>query len=87
MTEITKLKKNNEKLHKMLEEERNKVKGYEELARIHNAYIAITLKKMGATSDNPIPIINDEIKEAMEHYEVRAVVGDDGSWKFYCDER
>jgi hypothetical protein len=60
--------------------------GYKELSQIQNAYIAVTLKRMGATEENPVPIINDEITEAMDKLEVRAVVGDNGEWKFYVEE-
>lgn len=80
------LKAQNARLIKMLEEERQKVSGYKELSHIQNAYIAIALNRMGATAENPVPIINTEVTEAMERYEVRAVIGEDGGFKFYCED-
>ena len=80
-----------EKLRKMLVDEREKVaryedgEGYEGVYRIQNAYIAVLLSKMGATEEKPVPIINDEITEAMDKLEVRALIGDGGGWKFYVE--
>lgn len=64
--------------------ERAKVKGYEELAQIHSAYIIILLKKLGATEDNMVTIKPAEIVEAMQKYEARAVPAE-GSFSLYCE--
>lgn len=82
-----------EKLRKMLADERDKVaryedgEGYEGVYRIQNAYIAVLLSKMGAKEENPVTILMEDITKAMEHYDVRAGVSEDGSWKFYVNEK
>ena len=64
--------------------EREKVAGYEQIAKMHSAYITILLKKLGATKDNMITITAGEVKEAMEHHEARAVLADNGC-SLYCE--
>ena len=66
------------------EAEMKKVKGYEEIARLHSAYITILLNKLGATQDNMVSVTAEEIKEAMQKYEARAVPSD-GSYSLYCE--
>ena len=75
----------NIKLRKMLAAEREKVKGYEQLAKVHSAYIDIFLKKLEATKGNAITIDAAEVKKALEHYETRATVNADGSYSLYCE--
>lgn len=82
--EITKLKKQNERLLKMVSEEREKVGGYEQIAKVHSAYISILLKRLGATKDNMITITGEEVTEAMQKYEARAVGADKG-FSLYCE--
>ena len=90
--ENAKLKAQNDKLRKMLADEREKVaryedgEGYEGVYRIQNAYVAHLLVKMGATEENPVTILKEEITKSMEHYNVRADISEDGSWKFYVKE-
>lgn len=68
------------------EAEQKKVKGYEELARVHSAYITILLKKLEATKENAVTVTGEEIKEAMQKYEARAMYEPtDRSWKLYCE--
>ena len=76
--------KQKEKLEKMLKEEREKVAGYEQLAKVHSAYITILLKELGATQDNMITITASEVKEALEKYEARAIQAD-GGYSLYCE--
>ena len=64
--------------------ERGKVKGYEELAMVHSAYITILLKKLGATEDNMLTITPLEITEALQKYEARAVPAENG-FSLYCE--
>jgi len=64
--------------------ERGKVKGYEELAIVHSAYITILLKKLGATEDNMVTITTLEIMEALQKYEARAVPAENG-FGLYCE--
>lgn len=77
--------KQKEKLKTMLEAERQKVAGYEQLAKVHSAYISILLKKLGATKENVITITPDAVKDALEHYEARALANGDGSFGLYCE--
>lgn len=76
--ELEKVKKQNERLLKMIAQEREKVAGYEQIAKVHSAYIAILLKRLGATADNKVAISAGEVKEALAHYEARAVQAEDG---------
>lgn len=73
-------------LEEKLNEEREKVKGYEEIARLHSAYISILLQKLGATKDSPITITKEDVTEAMQKYEVRALYETtDSTLKIYCE--
>ena len=54
-------------------EEKEKRVGYEELARVHSAYISILLKKLGATEDNMIVIKPREVMETLDKDEVRVL--------------
>lgn len=68
-----------------LKAEREKVAGYEELAKIHSAYISILLKRLEATKDNMITITAAEVTEALQKYEARAFPNNDGSFGLYCE--
>lgn len=72
------------KLKQMVEEERQKVKAYEQIAKVHSAYISILLKRLGAVQDNPQTFTKAEIKEALEHYEARGIPLEDG-YSLYCE--
>ena len=82
--EIAKLREKNKKLIKMVVEGREKVAGYEQIARVHSAYITILLKKLGATEDNMITITAEEVKEALKKYEARAIPAE-GGYSLYCE--
>ena len=82
--EMAKIKKQNDKLVKMLAEERQKVAGYEQIAKVHSAYISILLNKLGATKDNMITITASEVTEALKKYEARAIQTEDG-FSLYCE--
>lgn len=84
--EAEKLKKRNAKLLNMLMEERQKVEGYNELFKVHTAYISILLKKLGATEDKAVTISQEEVKGALEKLEPRAVVEGNGDLKLYFAE-
>lgn len=56
----------NEKLIQMVEAEREKVAGYEQLAKLHAAYIAFLLQKLGATKEAPVTITKEDAAEAMK---------------------
>lgn len=77
--------KQKEKLKQMLEAEREKVKGYEQLAKVHSAYISILLKKLGATEDKAIAVKASEVTEALQKYEARAIATE-GGFSLYCEE-
>ena len=76
--------KKNTKLVEMVEKEREKVAGYEQLAKLHAAYIAHLLTKLGATKDNPVTITKDDVAEAMKA-EVRGAPCSEG-FKLYIEE-
>ena len=84
MTKKQMLEKKNANLLKMVEEEREKVAGYEQLAKLHVAYIAHLLQKLGATKDNPVTITKGDVVEAMK-LEVRGAPADEG-FKLYIEE-
>ena len=76
--------KQKEKLKTMLEQEREKNKGYEELARLHCAYITILLHRINATEDNAVTITKEEVTRAMSDFEARAFTDNDGAVNLYC---
>lgn len=84
--EISALKKKNEKLLKMLNEEREKVVGYEQVAKVHCAYIAILLKRLGATKDSAVDIQPQEIAETIDKDEARAVISESGTYSLFYEE-
>ena len=75
--------KQKDKLKKMLIAEREKAKGYEELARVHSAYISILLKKLKATEKNMVDIMAKDVTEALTKYESRAVATKNGFGLYY----
>lgn len=81
---LQKEKNKNHRLLKMIAEERAKVAGHEQLAKVHSAYISILLQKLGATKDNMITITAGEVKEALRKYEARAMPAEDG-YSLYCE--
>lgn len=81
---LQKEKNRNHRLLKMIAEERAKVAGYEQIAKVHSAYISILLQKLGATKDNMITITAGEVKEALRKYEARAMPAEDG-YSLYCE--
>ena len=80
--------KQKEKLKQMLEAEREKVKSYEEVAKVHSAYIGILLRRLNATEENGVTITREEVSHAISHFETRAYTdGKKGEWKLYCVEK
>ena len=75
--------KQKEKLKQMVKTEREKVAGYEQIAKIHSAYISILLNELGATKDNPITITASEVTEAVKKYEARAMPVENGYGLYY----
>ena len=82
---MAQMQKKNDKLVKMLAEEREKIKGYEQIAKVHSAYISILLKRLKATKNKPITITSAEVTEALKKYEARALPSKDG-FSLYCEE-
>lgn len=74
----------NEKLIKMVESERERVAGYEQIAKLHAAYIAHLLRKLGATKENPVTITKGDVAGAMK-LEVRGAPCSEG-FKLYIEE-
>ena len=83
--ELEKVKKQNQKLVKMLADEREKVAGHEQVAKVNCAYISILLKRLGATEDNKVDIKATEITEALEKYEARAEAIEGGFALYYAE--
>lgn len=79
------LKKKNDTLVHRVKEEREKIAGYEELAKLHTAYIAFLLDKLGATEDNAVLIKDTDVKAMLQGYEVRGLQADNG-WNIYCQK-
>ena len=74
-----------EKFMEEVKQMKEKNKGYEQLAKVHSAYISILLKKLGATDSNTaISLTQEEVKEALEKNETRATIDGDG-YKLYCE--
>lgn len=85
--QIGRLKNWVKRLEQMLEAEKQKVNGYEELAKVHSAYIAILLQKLKATKDKPVVISSEETVHALGNLEVRACADEiERAWKFYVEE-
>ena len=72
-------------LEEQLTAERNKIYGYEEMAKVYSAYIYILLQKLGATKDNVVDIKLSEAEEALKKGETRATKTEDG-WGLYFEE-
>lgn len=84
--EMARLRKQNERLMKMIAEEREKGVGYEQVAKVHSAYIAILLKRLGATKENPVEIQPQEIAEMIKNHEARAFITERGAYCLYYEE-
>lgn len=82
-SELATEQKKNEKLLKMVNDAREEVAGYEQIAELHAAYIGFLLQKLGATKDNPIAITKEDVAKAMA-LEVRGSTDDEG-FKLYIE--
>lgn len=85
--ELAKVKKQNGRLLKMVAEERGKVAGYEQVAKVNSAYISILLKRLGATEDNKIDIKASEVTEALDKYGTWAIATGDGFALYYTEPK
>lgn len=74
-----------EYLEEQIKEEKAKVAGYEQVAKVHSAYISILLKRLGATEDNKVDVQAAEIAEALEKLEARAVATESGFGLYYAE--
>ena len=74
-----------EHLEKMLANEREKIAGCEQMAKIYTAYIYLLLKKLEAVEDNKVTFKEDEIQEAIRKGETRAIRSEEG-WSLYYKE-
>lgn len=67
--------------------DKEKIRGYEQLANVHSAYIAILLKRLGATEDSAVSIQPQEIADAIEKAVVKVTISEDGTYNlFYAEE-
>lgn len=78
-------KSQNEKLLKMVEAERQKTDGYNQIIKMYSAYISILLQRLGATKDNAVLMKNSDIKYALNSFEARVLTSDDG-WNLYFEQ-
>ncbi len=76
--ELENVKRQNDNLRKALEEERQRIEGYKEVAKIHTAYISILLLRLGADDENTVAISSKEVKCVIANYETRAYVTESG---------
>lgn len=83
--EVANVRKQNERLMKMVAEAREKERGYQEVAKANSAYISVLLKRLGATEDNVVDIKASEVTEALQKYEARAMATD-GGFALYLKE-
>ena len=83
--ELEKERERNKKLLAMVNDARERVKGYEQLAKVHSAYIAVLLKDMGADKDNAFNIKPESVADALANLETRALPMEDGSWSLYVE--
>jgi hypothetical protein len=83
--ELARVQKQNERLMRMVAEEREKVRGYEQVAKANGAYISILLKRLGATEGNKVDIQATEITEALTKYEARAIATESGFSLYYSE--
>lgn len=72
-------------LEKIVAAEKEKAIAYEQIAKIHSAYIAILLKKLEASKDNAVVITSEDVNEAMEKYETRGLPVE-GGFGLYFEE-
>ena len=78
--------KKEEKLVQMVETEREKVAGYQQIIELYSGYIAILLEKLGATKENGVAITSAEVDEAMKKYETRGITKD-GAISLFIEEK
>lgn len=76
-----------EKLRRMVETEREKVAGYQQIIELYSGYIAILLEKLGAnTEENGVAITSAEVDEAMKKYDTRGYTKDGAVSLFIADK-
>lgn len=78
--------KKEEKLVRMVETEREKVAGYQQIIELYSGYIAILLERLGATKENVVAITSAEVDEAMKKYETRGITKD-GAISLFIEEK
>lgn len=76
VSRIEKLRRRVDKLRVMVETEREKVAGYQQIIELYSGYIAILLEKLGATEENGVVITSAEVDEAMKKYDTRGYTKD-----------
>lgn len=85
-TKAKKAERKIEKLRRMVETEREKVAGYQQIIELYSGYIAILLEKLGATKENGVAITSAEVDEAMKKYETRGITKD-GAISLFIEEK
>ena len=82
---LQRAKDRNQRLMEMVEREREKIAGHEQMAKVYSAYIYLLLKKLEATKDSMVTFKKDEIQEAIQSCAIRALPVEDG-WSLYYEE-
>ncbi len=82
------LQKKNEQLFKMVNDEREKTAGYEQVARLYTAYISILLRMLNATEEKRVTIKGTDIKEALERFVASATYDTENDvYSLWCVEQ
>ena len=74
-----------QRLLEMVQREREKIEGYEQMSKVYSAYIYLLLKKLEATKDSMVTFKKDEIQETIQKCAIRALPVEDG-WSLYYEE-
>lgn len=73
-----KLRKRLEKMKARYEDERGRVKAYEQIVKMYSAYMAVLLNALSAVKDKPFKLKHSEITKGLEEFEVRAIPSEAG---------
>lgn len=86
MTNQEKLQQKLDKMKARYEDERERVRAYEQIVKIYGAYMALLLRALNATKDKPFKLTHTEITEGMNKLETRAVPSE-GGFEMYVEEK
>ena len=79
--------KRNEKLLQMVRDAKEREIGYEQIAKMYNAYISVLLNRLGATEGNEVVITGEDIANALSSCLARASYNSDkDEYSLWCTE-